>query len=876
MRKILFTLRNLFRKKSVESELQEELRFHLDSQIRQNLEKGMSEEEARREAKLQLGGLEQTKEKVREIRSGHFVETLFQDIRHAFRLLVREPGFLAVALLTLSIGIGANTAIFSVAQAVLMRPLPYPNPDRLVMLWSVEKDGSLSNVNYATFEDWKHWLKSFSSISVMSSWEPTLSGYGDPVPLEGMGVTHDFLKVLGVSPMLGRDFLEAEDHPDRNREVILSYRLWKIRFQQDRSIIGKQIMLNGIPRTVVGVMSPAFQPLIAYNFKETEIYRPLGYDQTLPYACRSCNHLQAIARIRDGISLEQANAETDVFTKGLIKKYPDDYGSIGSSLVPLHEQFVSRVRTVLLLLLVAVATVLLISCSNLAGLMLSRSLHRSSEFAIRAALGAGRMRLVRQLITESMLLALTGGVLGVILAQLMTRLLIAFAPMEIPRLDRVSMDAPVLFFAFGISFVCGILFGFLPALRHSDVNLQEISFASRRVTGGEQKLRRVFVASNIAIALVLLAATGLLIQSVKSLLAQKLGFDPEKTVSMTISLTGPKYDDENQMHSFYRELLEKLHSLTGIESSAIVNQLPMSTNLDNYGILVADKPVEHEGLAPSAQHFVVSDDYFRTMQIPLFRGRLFTASDRSGTLPVVIVNRTFAKKIWPQEDPIGKQIHIGEKERPWMTVVGVVEDVRHISLQEPFAMQFYMPYEQAWDSSFSLVLRTNHDFSTAVAEVRRVIQSIDRAQAVFEVVPMQSVINKSIGQRTFALRLLELFALVALLLASMGVYGVMAYSIKRRYQEIGIRSALGATRRDVLLLFIGSGFKLAFVGIGTGLVCALIATNFLQSLLFGLRAYDPPTLIVVSLILFGAAAIACIVPAYRATRLNPVLALRYE
>ncbi len=876
MSRFVFALRNLFRKKIVEKELQEEIQFHMEMQIQQNRGQGMTEEEARRQASLQVGGVEQTKERVREVRTGQFVEILLQDVRYSFRSLRREPGFLAVAILTLSVGIGANTAIFSLAQAVLLQPLPYPDSGRLAMLWQREKDGSLSNTNYATVEDWKQTLHSFSGIAATSNWQPIISGYGDPEPLEGMSVSSGFFKILGIPPMLGRDFQVAEDRPDRNRVVILTHRLWKQRFNSDPSIIGRQILLNGIPRTVVGVMPSHFQPLIAYNFKETEIFRPLGYDQTLSYACRSCNHLQAIGRIRAGSSIEQAGSEIDSFTRELIRKFPNDYGGVGATLVPLREHFVGNVRTLLWILLGAVAVILLIGCSNLASLMLSRGIHRSKELGVRAALGAGRIRLLRQLLTESMLLALIGGTIGILFARWGVDFLIAHAPIEIPRLHQVSISGPVLLFAIAVSLLSGILFGLVPALRSTEGKLWEVAVSSNRISDNRQNLRRGLVAFNIALALVLLAGVGLLLQTVQHLMSQKLGFQPEGLITMTVSVTGPKYDEDAKVQSFFREVLGRVQALPAVQSAGVVSQLPLTTNLDMYGILVKDKPVANEGLAPSAQRFAVSPDYLKAMRIPLLSGRFFSLLDGANSLPVVIVNRTFADRIWPGENPIGKQIHIGEKSRPWRTVIGVAEDVRHIGLQEPFAMQFYMPLEQWSDSTFSLVARVTGDSATAATEIRRSIRSVDPGQSVSDVATMEQVVQTSIGRRSFTLHLLQLFALTALFLAALGIYGVMAYGVSRRFHEIGIRMALGANRNDLLMLLLGNGIRPALGGIVAGIAAALVLTRFLQSLLFGLKPTDPLTLITASLILFGVSCVACFIPAFRASRSNPALVLRYD
>jgi putative ABC transport system permease protein len=877
MRHLILAFRNLIAKRKMERELDEELRFHLEMQIEQNLQKGMGVEEARRQALISLGGLQQAKENCRDVRSGAFLDILIQDLRYAIRSLLKSPGLLLIVLTTLTLGIGASTAIFTVTHAVLLRPLPYPDPDQLMMVWLREKDGSVSNTNYATYKDWKEHLHSFEAIAAMSSWEPTLYGYGEPTPLEGLSVAHEFFSALGIGPFLGRDFVAQEDKPERNRVVILTYGFWQRRLGGDPAIIGKQINLSGIPRTVVGILPRRFESIVRYDYKEAEIFRPLGYDETLPHACRSCNHLTAIGRIRQGVDVSQAAREIDSFTAALVQKYPQDYGQAGATIVPLQEQLVSQVRKVLILLLAAVGIVLLVACANIANLLIARATRRSREMAVRAALGASRARLLRQLLTESILLAFTGGALGIALSAWATDVLARYAPTTIPRLHSISLNWYVLLFATAMTVLCGLLFGLAPALQGSRLRLQaSLQESGRSLVGDRQNLRKGLVIANIALALILLSGTALLLQSIRQLLSQKLGFDKENVITMSIYLTGPQYDERETVDSYYAQVLNRIQALPGIESAGIVSQLPLSTNLDMYGVEARDKPLASRGQAPSAERFAITPGYLKALRIPILRGRGITAEDHAGSVPVVVVNRTFAEKMWPGEDPIGKQIHIGEPERPWRAVVGVTEDVRHRGLQEPFAMQFYMPFQQWFDTSMTVVVRTTIEPRSATESIRKAIWSVDSNQPISQIATMKQVVEATIAQKKFALRLVEFFAISALFLAAIGVYGVMAYSVTARVQEIGVRMALGADRSTVLSLILRSGLVLTVCGIFFGVIGALFCTRFLSSMLFRVEPTDPFLLTVVTLILFGVAFIASAVPAIRASRFSPVLALRHE
>jgi putative ABC transport system permease protein len=808
----------------------------------------------------------------------NWLDSLIQDVRFGLRSSFREIGFLIVVVLTLALGIGANTAIFSVAYAVLLRPLPYPHPERLGMVWNQEKTGEPAVTSYATFSDWKANVHSIQSMAAISYWVPTISGAGEPAVLEGSSVSADFFSVLGVGLMMGRDFLPQEDRPEHNKVVILSYKLWKNRFNSDPSIIGKPILLNGRQWTVVGVLRPDFQPLINFNFKETEIWRPLGYDLSLPYACRDCNHLRVVARIADGVTMDQARQDLDGFTKILIARYPKDYGIGGASIIPLQEAFVGKVRPVLFVLLGAVALVLLIACANVANLMLTRGTRRGGEMAVRRAMGATQSRLLRQLLTENLILMIVGGLLGLILSSWATDFLIAQAPQEIPRWQSISLNSGVLLFALAIILFSGLLFGMAPAWQTSKLDLQESLQGASRSTSSNttSRLRKAFVVFNIAMALVLLMGAGLLLQTVRQLLEQQLGFTPQRVITMNLSVSGPRYLDEANVRSFFRQVLERVQSISGVQNAGIVSMLPLTKTMDMYGVQIKDKPLPNPSDEPAAERYAISSDYLNALQIAIIRGRGFDSHDHADSMPVVLVNRRFADKTWPGEDPIGKQIHIGGPELPWRTVVGVVENVRHQGLQEPFAMQFYLPYEQWSDLMMTLAIRTTADPAAVAQASRNAVWSVDQNQPVTDVATMDQVVSASIGPQKFVLQLIELFAVAALFLAAVGVYGVMAYTTARRIPEIGIRMALGADRRKIIALLLDDGVRMSLLGIAMGIAGALMLTRYLRSLLFHVSPDNPVILFCVSALILAVACLACFLPAFRASRLNPVLALRHE
>jgi putative ABC transport system permease protein len=806
-----------------------------------------------------------------------------QDLRYGFRTLLKHPGFTAAAVLTLALGIGASTAIFSVVHAVVLRPLPFPEPERLVMVWEADKSGADSNMGYSTFADWRSQNHSFAAISALGDWSPTLTGASEPQALNGQRVTWHFFSVLQVKPMLGRDFTDEDDRPNAPRVAIISYDLWQRSFGRDTSLLGKSILLSGIERTLIGVMPPNFQPLLNPINKRVDVWRPLGYAGEAPPACRSCRHLRTIGRVRQGVPIAQAQSELATIQQRIEKDHPSDYSSSGIRLKPLHEQFAGAAQPVLFLLFGAVGFVMLIVCANVANLMLARTASRKKELALRLALGASRARILKQILTESILLATFGGALGVLLALFGTQWLVSLAPRDIPRIEQVGLDPVVLAFALGLSLLTSILFGLIPALAAAKTDLQrDLKLGGRGSSGLTNRwLHQALVVADVALAMVLLAGAGLMFRSMARLLDVPSGVSPENVLTMKLSLFGSEYsgsDANARVLATFHQALERISSLPGVKSAGVVSQLPLSGEFDMYGVQIKDKPVANPEDAPGAFRYGVTPGYIEALGIPVRRGRTITAQDHEKAQPVVLINELFANRIWPGEDPLGKMIQIGGPERPWRTVVGVVGDVRHEGLDGPPKLQLYVP-EAQWfdpDSDMTLVIRTNGNPTAITAAAREAVWSVSRNVRITEVASMDRVIGASVAQRRFPMMMLALFAVAALLLSALGLYGVMAYAVTQRTPELGVRIALGARPREVLWLVLRQGLYSVSIGLAVGLFGALALRGLIKGLLFQVQASDPATLVSVAVVLVVVALLACWIPARRATKVDPLVALRYE
>ena len=676
-------------------DLGDELQFHLDMTEQELRRQGMEPDDARREARSRFGGVTQVSEAYADQRTLPALESFIQDARYGIRMLGRSPGFTMAALLTLALGIGGTTAIFSIVNAVLLRPLPYAQPERLVVVGDRDDDGGQGNMGFTTFVDYRERSQTFESMALMRSWQPTLFANGEAERLAAVRVGWNFFSMLGVKPALGRDFLEEEDRPGRWRVVILSDGLWRRRFGADPAVIGRAITLNDVTFQVVGVMAPEYEPLISARFNApAQIWAPIGYDVSERSACRSCQHLKAFGRIKTGVSEGQAIADLNGIRAQLRRDHPSDYPPGEITVVPLRDAIAGPVRTPLFVLLGAVAFVLLIACANVANLLLSRAMNRSREIAVRAALGAGRARLIRQLLTESTILGLAGGALGVAVAAVGLPTVSSIAPVSIPRLDRVGLDGSVLAFALLVSALTGLAFGLVPAFGGSSLRLRE-SLASDTRTGtgrGSGRVRRLLVIGDLALALVLLTGAGLMLRSVGGMMLADPGFNADGVLTAQFSLVGEAYREDPAVFAFQNRVLDKARALPGVEAAAVAGQVPMGKNYDTWGFHIEGVMSPNPSGDPSVQRYSVSPDYFRVMQIPLRRGRLLSGADVTGGMPVVVVSESTAK-LWGAADALGRRVRVGGPAAPWRTVVGIVGDVRHANLDEqpPWACIFPSP-----------------------------------------------------------------------------------------------------------------------------------------------------------------------------------------
>jgi putative ABC transport system permease protein len=803
---------------------------------------------------------------------------LVRDVRYGLRLLLRTPAFTAAAVLTLGLGIGANTAIFSVVNAVLLRPLPYTNPERLVTVGERGSDGSASNVGYTTFLDWKSRNHTFEDMALVRSFQPTLAVNGEPERVSAMRVSSNFFTLLGVRPALGRDFRADEDTAANWRVLMLSDSLWRRRFNADPSVIGRILTMNDLTFTVIGIMPPTFEPLISEHFyQRADMWALLGYDTTLRYACRSCQHLKAIGRIKTGVAIETARADVDAVHAQLRREFPTEYAPQTITLVPLREELTGRVRPALAVLMGAVACVLLIACANVANLLLARMTGRERDLAMRAALGASRARLIRQLLVESALLAMIGGALGILIGATALPVLTALAPDAMSRLTDARLDGRVLAFSMLLSLATAFVFGLLPAIRASRTNLQgSLHGDGRKTSRAPTSLaRRLLVAADLALAVVLLIGAGLMIKSVGHLLAVNPGFDPDRVLSMQISMVGEAYRKDEAVLAKIEEMIQRLGALPGVESVAMAGQIPLGGNGDRWGFHVQGRVAGPQD--PSVERYSVTPGYFSVMRLPLRRGRLFTEADRAGTEQVMLVGEQTARTVWPNEDPIGQHVRIGGADTgPWRTIVGVVGDVRHEELAAPPTMQMYTPTAQVTDSFLTVIIRSGGDPTALASVARQTIWSIAGDVPVYQVSPLADLVAKSVAPRRFVMILLEVFGAVALLMTAIGVYGVISYAVAERTREIGIRAALGATSRDIVRLIIGGGLSVVSAGLGVGVLVALVATQYLDASLYHVGARDPLTFVIVTVVLFAVALAAQAIPIARAMRIQPTVALRQE
>jgi putative ABC transport system permease protein len=798
--------------------------------------------------------------------------TFWQDLRYAARMLIKQPGFTTVAVLTIALGIGANSAIFSVVNSVLLRPLSFPEPERLIKIWETFLPGGQGTVSVPNLKDWREQNEAFTQIAAYQTAGFNLKGEENPERVVGSTVSADFFEVLGVPPHFGRTFQQGEDEPGRNRIVVLSYSLWQRNFGGDPGIVGKDILLGGENYRVVGVMPPHFR----FPSRLTELWVPL--DVPTSYASRGNHFLLTLGRLKPGVSLEQAREQMVTIARRLEQQYPDNQAGRSVKLIPLQEEVVQNVRPALLVLLGAVGFVLLIACVNVANLLLARGAARRREIAIRTALGAGRGRLVRQLLTESVLLAVIGGVVGLGLGKLGVNLLITLASSYLPRASEVGLDSRVVGFTLLLSVLTGIIFGLAPAVQSARADVQSaLKDGSNTGASSQQNwLRGALVVAEVSAAMVLLVGAGLLIKSFVRLQQMDAGLRPDNVITLGINLPQAKYSTSQAIDNFYQQLIDRVSSLPGVQTAGIINLLPLQQWGTNGDIHIEGDPPYPPGQAPLAELRIVSPDYFRALSIPLIAGRFFNAQDQEHSERVVIINQALARRYIPNKDPIGKRL--GRGGDTWMTIVGVVADVNQSGLTQDSRPEIYTPYTQTADfkRNVSVVVRASSEPTALISSIRNEVRNLDRNQPIYNVKTMETVISESISDRRLNMLLLGIFAAVALTLAVIGIYSVMSYVVTQSTREIGIRMALGAQTSDVLKLVIGQGIVLALVGVGLGLGGAFALTRLMSSMLYGVTTTDPLTFIGVSALLMLIAVLACYLPARRATKVHPMVALRYE
>lgn len=819
--------------------------------------------------------------------------TLWQDLRYGARMLRKSPAFTAVAILTLALGIGANSAIFSIVDAVVLRPLPFPHPHQLVMVWETDANRKITRGTAppADFLDWRAQNQVFQSMAAYQVWFFTLTGAGEPEQLWGVHVSPDFFSMLGVKPALGRDFRPDEEQPGRNHVVILSHSVWVRHFGANPDVMNRSLAISGKPYTVIGVLPRGFA--LSGSGLPLDLWMPLS----IPAAevRRDNPSLIVFARMKDGVSLAQANTEMSAIAHRLATEYPATNQGTGAHVVSMHSEFNRNVGGSLLVLLAAVGLVLLIACANVANLMLSRSAGRQREVAIRSALGANRLRLVRQLLTESILVALLGGAFGLLLAYAALKLLPLMLPPAgtagaIPHVNWIKINLPVLLFTLGIALLTGIIFGFAPAFQTSRTDLTEsLKESGRSATGGLQSrmTRNLLVIAEIALSLVLLVGAGTLLRALDGLLNANMGFNPKNVLSFQVWLPDSQYTSAAQVRSFFQRAIDKLRGIPGVKSASAIDYLPLTGWTDFANLDIEGRPAPPPKEQFVGQYRVIDPQYLQTMQIPLLSGRYFSDADSADAPGVVIINRALKEKYWPNQNPIGQRIRVHVEQskaapyRPavpdsWLTIIGVVAGVHDRSFGSLRPPVLYLPYTQAPSRIMRFVLRTSVPPDSLADVARRVIFSVDQNQPVTEMKTMHELLSESVSTQALNAKLLTFFALLALTLAAIGVYGVISYGVQQRTHEIGIRMALGAQSRDVIRLIVGQGVRLALIGILIGLAGSFALTTVLAGLLFGVKSVDIPSLLGSIAIIAAVALVACFIPARRGTRVDPLKSLRYE
>ena len=889
----------LFRRSRVECELEEELRAHIQNRAEDLERSGLSRAEAERRARIEFGGYQKFKEECREAAGVHFLETLLQDLRYAFRMLRKSSGFTTVAVLTLALGIGANTAIFSIVNAVLLRSLPYRDPDRLVRVFFNEPGVGLRDVRFSKpeLDDLQTRAGVFEDVTPILEGSEDLTGAGQPERVEAVNASFSYFSMLGVTPQIGRLFGPQDFVPGFAPEVVISDGLWRRAYGADPHVLGRTVWIDNDPYTIIGVLPRGFRHPGPTVSGDVEVFGAAGFSaDPFPRPMRGTRILvSGIGRLKPGLTLARAQARLTAMAAELRHDFPTDYPPQAQwtiAIQPLQETLVGNVRPMLLVLLGAVILIVFIVSLNIANLLLARASGRQQEMALRVALGAGRGRMVRQMLTESMLLSLIGGAAGIATAVGTLRFILRFVPSNVPRLNEVRIDWVVLALALLISILTGLMFGLAPALHSAKGALSSAIREGGRGSGYSTKtgrLRDVLIVAELAFAVILMVGAGLLLRTLRDLLQEDPGFNPTRVVTANIELPNPNeaesdpYLDVPHRAAFDRELLRRMKAIPGVELAAITSALP-STNTNpnavggttNEGFAIEDRPVESSQNL-SAERIRISPDYFKVLKATILRGRSFAESDEDGKPPVAIIDESTARKYWPTQDPLGRRVRFArDPTKPWTTIVGIVNDIKNDGLDIDGVPHIYVSTYQDSSRRLSVVLRTSLPAAQLEPQIRHEIHSIDSGLPVFGVSSMSDVLDRSLASRRFAADLLGGFAGLAVLLASIGIYGLLAYMVGQRSREIGIRMALGAQRNDILRMILRKGVALAGVGIVAGLVFSASTASLMASLLYGVRPHDPAVFLIVPGLLLAVAALASYLPARRARKVDPMVALRYE
>jgi putative ABC transport system permease protein len=870
----------LTRRATADRDVADEVAHYLEETTARLTQEGLSPEDARRAARLEVGNTVALREEVRASGWENAIDTIIADLRYGARWLRKSPGFVAVSALTLGLGIGASTAIFSAVNPVLFEPLPYPNAGRITMIWDTGGDGSGVDVTFGTYRELVARSRSFQSVAVMKGWQPTLVGVSVPERLDGQRVSAAYFRSLGMSPALGRDFTEPDDRHRGPRVVILSDGLWRRRFGADASIVGREIALDDDGYRVIGVMPGTFENVLAPS---AEIWAPLQYDPSLPSQGREWgHHLRLIGRRDPATTAEAARRELESIAQTPIAEFPRmPWASLDRGFIvrPLQEEITRGVKPALLSVFGAVIVLLAIACVNVTNLLLARGAQRSGELAMRAALGAGRARLLRQLLTESLLLAALGGALGLIMADVGVQAVLALSPPGLPRASAIHVDGAALAFGAGVTLLVGLVVGIIPALQAWRRDLSTgIRRRSRATASGHQVTRRVLVVVEVALALVLLVSAGLLLRSLQHLFAVPSGFDPANVLTMHVQTSGHRFEDASVTHRFFTDALEAVRAVPGVRAAAFTNQLPLTDDYDVYGVRFESSTPGRADELGGAFRYAVSPGYFEALGLSLRRGRFLNDRDVAGAPLAAVINESLASRRFPGRDAIGERLQIGADSGPWYTVVGIVGDVKQTSLalKQPDAVYMTPTQWQFADNARWLVVRARGDAAGLTPALREAIWSVDKDRPIMRVATMEDRVAASAAERRFALALFEAFGVLALLLAAIGLFGVLSGGVTERTREIGVRAAMGATRGDILALVVRQGLMLTMLGIVVGLAAAVGASMAIATLLFEISPLDPVTYVGVGTLLLGVSALACSVPAWRAVQVDPSVTLRAD